>query len=288
MRLHPSTPRIAALAIGLFVGLVGPPSSTAAPAAVIAAAPVASAAAPGAPAAALPAGTAAYSAAAPPTAIVRGDGPDVVSSAQASPGAAAANDSAIRTVTLPAGRKAIATALASATCPDCRANATTVATVQASGRGTVSADNVAAAWSACEQCGATAVSVQLVLAPRASGVTAANRAMAVNADCSACTTSAAAVQFVIVGPSASGGPPADVISLLNGLGATVTHARKLPPRHDRLPRPPGPDVLSVEPAPNGTPLDETTITTEADRVRQQLDLHYGAAATQMSIDVQDG
>ena len=55
------------------------------------------------------------------------------------------------------------------------------------------------AWSQCVGCRATALSVQVVILRSPYTVRANNRALAVNAACESCLTSAAAFQIVVVG-----------------------------------------------------------------------------------------
>jgi hypothetical protein len=124
---------------------------------------------------------------------------DLVATAHAAVGMAAPVDVRSGVGRLPRGGHARSTATASAECVGCDGRARTVQVVYADGP-EVEADNVAAAWSSCVDCGSSSVAVQLVLLGRkATRVTLANRALALNAACDGCTTSALAVQFVIAG-----------------------------------------------------------------------------------------
>lgn len=91
------------------------------------------------------------------------------------------------------------TASASATCDDCTADAGALHVVYLERPTEASLDNVAVAWAQCVGCRATALSVQVVVLRSPQTVRANNRALAVNATCERCLTSAAAFQLVVVG-----------------------------------------------------------------------------------------
>lgn len=91
-------------------------------------------------------------------------------------------------------------ALASATCDDCRGDATAVQVIYAHDPDEVAVDNAAVAWSQCRSCGSGALSVQVVVVDEGRKVTANNRAIATNAACHRCDTSALAFQLVVVAP----------------------------------------------------------------------------------------
>ncbi|WP_138442287.1 hypothetical protein [Sinomonas susongensis] len=104
-----------------------------------------------------------------------------------------------RSVLQGSGRKAVATAVATSGCGGCSGTATTLQTVSVQPGGAAIADNVATAWSSCASCSSSAISVQIVTGPSVSTVQVNNRSLALNAGCSACTTTAVALQFVVVG-----------------------------------------------------------------------------------------
>jgi hypothetical protein len=99
-----------------------------------------------------------------------------------------------------AGAKAISSSTATSDCDGCAGQATAFQVVYFDGAGAV-ADNTAAAWSSCTDCASSAVSVQLVVAQRAQSITVNNRAVALNANCTQCQTTSAAIEFVITGGS---------------------------------------------------------------------------------------
>jgi hypothetical protein len=88
-------------------------------------------------------------------------------------------------------------ATSAATCDGCRGTARAVQVLDARRSHHVHADNVATAWASCEGCGGDVVSVQLVLVGSRPDLTVNNRALAVNAGCTGCDTSAAAYQVVM-------------------------------------------------------------------------------------------
>lgn len=98
-----------------------------------------------------------------------------------------------------AGVKAVASAVATSDCDGCDGRATVLQVVHVNGRNDAAADNSAAAWSSCVGCASSAVSVQVVVARDPAVLTANNRALALNVACDGCTTTAAAIQFVVTG-----------------------------------------------------------------------------------------
>jgi hypothetical protein len=97
--------------------------------------------------------------------------------------------------------KATAVAAVSSTnCAGCTGDATTLQVVYFDGSGPVLADNVANAVSGCAGCGGSAVSVQVIIARKADQLIVNNGALALNLPaCTGCTTTANALQFVLVG-----------------------------------------------------------------------------------------
>lgn len=91
------------------------------------------------------------------------------------------------------------TASASSTCDDCTADAGSLHVVYLDRPTEATLDNVASAWAQCVGCRASALSVQVVVLRSPQTVRANNRALAVNAACERCLTSAAAFQLVVVG-----------------------------------------------------------------------------------------
>lgn len=101
----------------------------------------------------------------------------------------------------PSSGKAVATATATSDCAGCSGTATTLQTVSVRKGGAAIADNIATAWSSCSNCSSSAVSVQIITGPNASAVDVNNRSLSLNVACSSCTTTAAALQFVVIGGS---------------------------------------------------------------------------------------
>ncbi|MFD1213137.1 hypothetical protein ACFQ36_13925 [Arthrobacter sp. GCM10027362] len=144
---------------------------------------------------------------------------DSTSSAQPTPASPRVRDTAQTFLRTPSSSaKADATATSSADCDGCAGEATTVQVVYYDARkGSATADNIASAWAtSCADCSASAVSVQVVVAPRRESVTVNNRAIAVNASCASCSTSAAALQFVF-----AGGPRRELSSAARDLVAQI-------------------------------------------------------------------
>jgi hypothetical protein len=94
--------------------------------------------------------------------------------------------------------KADASATASAGCPGCTGNATTVQVVYMKRAKNATVDNVATAWSSCERCTSTSVSVQVIVARPSTTLVPRNRALAVNASCRNCSSTAIAYQVVVL------------------------------------------------------------------------------------------
>lgn len=127
---------------------------------------------------------------------------DVASSAVPTTAQPLVTDSARADTVLGAGSgKAVATAVSTSNCYGCSGTATTLQTVRAANGGSAMADNVATAWSNCASCSSSAVSVQIVTGTSASAVTVNNRSLALNVACTSCTTTAVALQFVVIGGS---------------------------------------------------------------------------------------
>lgn len=105
------------------------------------------------------------------------------------------------TALYPGSGKAVANAVATSNCDGCSGTATTLQVVSAQDGGAAIADNVATAWSSCSNCSSSSVSVQIVTGSKASAVAVNNRSLALNVACSSCTTSAIALQFVVIGGS---------------------------------------------------------------------------------------
>ncbi|MCH6471281.1 hypothetical protein [Sinomonas terrae] len=105
------------------------------------------------------------------------------------------------TVLGPGSGKAVATAVSTSNCNGCSGSATALQTVSVSSGAPAMADNAATAWSNCANCSSSAVSVQIVTGSSASSVTANNRSLALNVACTSCTTTAVALQFVVIGGS---------------------------------------------------------------------------------------
>jgi hypothetical protein len=128
---------------------------------------------------------------------------DVTAVAITSPGDRTRSDHAFEVGRL-RGRDVATQASATATsdCDDCVATSSAVTVSYVKVDRTARADNVAQAWSSCAGCESHAVSVQVVVLRRAASVRADNRALAANAGCSECSTSAVAYQLVVVSPEA--------------------------------------------------------------------------------------
>ncbi|MFD4422234.1 hypothetical protein ACFWN7_12135 [Agromyces sp. NPDC058484] len=95
--------------------------------------------------------------------------------------------------------KGVASAVATSDCDGCDGRSTVFQVVYFNGRGAASADNSATAWSSCVGCSSSSVSVQLVVIRHPETITVNNRALALNVACDGCTTTSAAIQFVLAG-----------------------------------------------------------------------------------------
>ncbi|WP_138415169.1 hypothetical protein [Sinomonas gamaensis] len=125
---------------------------------------------------------------------------DVASSAIPTVALPLVTDSARADTTMgPSSDKAVATATATSNCAGCSGTATTLQTVFVAKGGSAVADNIATAWSSCANCSSSAVSVQIITGENAKAVNVNNRSLALNVACTSCTTTAAALQFVVIG-----------------------------------------------------------------------------------------
>ncbi|MGO4384233.1 hypothetical protein [Specibacter sp. RAF43] len=198
---------------------------------------------------------------------------DTASSAIPTAGQPTVTDSAQSTVrTASATSKATAVAVATSNCDGCSGVSTTFQVVYFDGRA-ASADNSAAAWSSCAGCASSAVSVQLVVARRATQLTMNNRALALNADCTGCATTSAAIQFVI-----SGGTRRDLSAqakdMITQIQGELAQRLQATPQRQGLQRS----------APQAKSLTDDT----ASRLAQIILKDVGAATVQRNIDVQSG
>lgn len=170
------------------------------------------------------------------------------------------------------GAKAVASSVATSNCDGCAGRSTVFQVVYFDGSG-AAADNTAAAWSSCSGCASSAVSVQLVVARRAQPLTVNNRAVALNVNCVQCTTTSAAIQFVIVG-----GLRRDLSSQAKALIAQIQTQLS--------------DRLAPAPKSGGARLREQdakgTVDDTASRLAAIILSDTGATLTKRSIDVQVG
>lgn len=97
--------------------------------------------------------------------------------------------------------KADTTAIASANCDGCTGDASALQVLYLDRPLATTLDNVATAAAQCADCRATAISVQVVVVRHAHEVSANNRALAVNAVCDHCESSALAFQLVVADDS---------------------------------------------------------------------------------------
>lgn len=199
---------------------------------------------------------------------------DTASSAIPSAALPTVTDSALSTArSRSGGAKAVASSVATSNCDGCAGRSTVFQVVYFDGAGGAAADNTAAAWSSCTGCASSAVSVQLVVARRAQPLTVNNRAMALNVSCVQCTTTSAAIQFVI-----AGGLRRDLSSTAKGLIDQIQTqladrlASSAQPGADRLR---GPDAKTL--------ADDT-----ANRLAAIILSDVGATVTQRSIEVDVG
>lgn len=98
--------------------------------------------------------------------------------------------------------RADTSAVSSAVCDGCTGVSRTLQVIYGIHPQGTSVDNAAVAWSSCVDCGAIALSVQVVVLRGAREITANNRALATNAACAECKTGALAYQLVVAGPDA--------------------------------------------------------------------------------------
>ncbi|TXN32331.1 hypothetical protein [Lacisediminihabitans profunda] len=169
--------------------------------------------------------------------------------------------------------KSVASAVATSNCDGCQGTATTFQVVYFDGSGPALADNTATAWSSCASCGASSVSVQLVVVRRAQPITVNNRALALNVACTGCSTSAAAIQFVIAGGTRrelSAQAHALIDQIQTELAASLAPAPQSNSR--RL----------------AAPQLESLATQAADRLQKIIVSGTGAASVQRSIDLKLG
>lgn len=172
-----------------------------------------------------------------------------------------------------AGAKAVSSSVATSNCDSCSGQSTVFQIVYFDGAGTAKADNTAAAWSSCSDCMSSAVSVQLVVARRAQPLTVNNRAVALNANCTRCTTTAAAIQFVI-----AGGTRHDLSAQ-----ATTMIAQIQKQLADRLTSPARSGAQRLQ-----APEAKSQVDDAAGRLAAIILSDIGATITARSIDVQVG
>lgn len=205
--------------------------------------------------------------------IHRSSSLDTASTAIPTAGQPTVADSAQSTVrTSSSTNKAASVSMATSNCDGCSGVATTFQVVYFDGR-KASADNSAAAWSSCAGCASSAVSVQLVVARKATQLTVNNRALALNVNCTECTTTSAAIQFVI-----SGGTRRDLSTqakdMITQIQAELGQRLQTTPRNQGLQRS----------APQAKSLTDDT----AARLAQIILKDVGAASVQRNVDVQSG
>ncbi len=198
---------------------------------------------------------------------------DTASTAIPTAGQPTVEDSAQSTVrTASSTNKAASVSMATSNCDGCSGVATTFQVVYFDGK-KVNADNSAAAWSSCVGCSSSAVSVQLVVARRAAALTVNNRALALNVECTECTTTSAAIQFVI-----SGGTRRDLSAqakdMITQIQAELGQRLQSTPHSQGLQRS----------APQAKSLADDT----AARLAQIILKDVGAASVQRHVDVQSG
>lgn len=99
----------------------------------------------------------------------------------------------------PGPAKVDTTASAAADCDGCSADASALHVVYLDRPTDAVLANVAVAWSRCAGCRSTSLSVQVVVLRSPAALRADNRALAVNAACQQCRTTAVAYQLVVVG-----------------------------------------------------------------------------------------
>jgi hypothetical protein len=154
--------------------------------------------------------------------------------------------------------KADTSATASATCDGCHGSAAALQVLYLRHAPATHVDNAAVAWSQCTSCGAQTLSVQLVVLRRGTPLTANNRALATNAACVDCTSTAAAYQLVVVDDQLSRLSPqarADLRAWVDERSASDGHLRTA---RARLPR----TTRALETLVNGD-LGSTTLYADA-------------------------
>lgn len=170
---------------------------------------------------------------------------DLTASAQPSVTRPNATDTAIGAVSSPRPVvKADAVATSSATCDLCTGDSATLQILYLSRSQSADLDNSALAWAQCRDCGATALSVQVVVLRGWPTVTPNNRAMAVNAACENCRTTAAAFQLVVVAPRVRRLSPESVQGLqtwFDEQAAALRASNSAPPQRRRADDAPDPD-----------------------------------------------
>ena len=183
-----------------------------------------------------------------------------------------ADNAAVTARTRSADAKAVASSTATSNCDGCNATSTVFQVADFRGNG-AAADNTAAAWSSCVGCASSAVSVQLVIARDAVPLVVNNRALALNVECEECITTAAAIQFVIVG-----GTRRELSKQAKALIAEIQAELA-----DRL-APPASSQARALPAPEAkVAVDDT-----AARLAQIILSDVGATSVQRNIDVSTG
>ena len=131
--------------------------------------------------------------------------------------------------------KADTSATTSTGCTGCAADAVTLHVLYLSRSHAAHLENAAVTWvQQCGQCRSTALSVQVVVVGRGE-VTANNRALAVNATCSDCATSAAAYQLVVMEPREERLSHSGLGELRDWVDAQAAALRDAPPALSRKP-----------------------------------------------------
>ncbi len=198
---------------------------------------------------------------------------DAASTAIPTTGQRSVSDGAQSTVrTSSSTNKAESVSMATSNCDGCSGVATTFQVVYFDGK-VANADNSAAAWSSCAGCSSSAVAVQLVVARRATQLNVNNRALALNVECTECTTSSAAIQFVI-----SGGTRRDLSAQAKDMISQIQ--TELGQRLQNTPRSPG--------LQRSAPLAKSLTDDAAARLAQIILKDVGASSVQRNIDVRSG
>lgn len=123
---------------------------------------------------------------------------DVVASAQPSDQRREDSDIVVDEVVVREGDvKADAVATSVTSCHGCRGESAVLQVVYVTGPASARFDNVASAWTQdCWDCGATALSVQLIVIGPGTRVRPTNRALSAGGSCATCVTATAAFQVV--------------------------------------------------------------------------------------------